>query len=136
MLTIGELAKQAGVTVDTIRHYTQKGLLEAVRDTGNGYHLYPPSIVKRVNFIRLAKHLGFSLKDIAQILHDADQGKSPCWRARDVIYAKIEANRRRLNELIALQQRMEKALSRWNDMPDMYPNGDSICHLIEAEEEA
>ena len=134
-LTVGELAKRAGVTVETIRHYTEKGLLQAERDSHNGYHRYPQSHVKRVNFIRLAKSLGFSLNDIAQILHDAQQGRSPCQRARNVIQSRIRENRRRLDEMNALQQRMENALFRWNRLPDRLPDGDSICHLIEEEDE-
>lgn len=131
-LSVGKLAKQTGVTVETIRHYTRKGLLRAERDSRNGYHRYPQSHVNRVNFIRLAKNLGFSLDDIAQILHDAEQGRSPCQRARHVIQSRIRENRRRLDEMIALQQRMENTLSLWDSLPDRLPDGDSICHLIEA----
>ena len=132
MLTIGELAKRSEVSVDTIRHYTQKGLLNAQRNADNGYHLYPLSHVKRVNFIRQAKSLGFSLNDIALILNDADQGRSPCQHTRHVINKKIKENRRRLDELQALQGRMEKALAQWSSLPNLCPDGESICHLIEA----
>jgi len=135
MFKIGELAKRTSVTVDTIRYYTHIGLLTPCRDLANGYHLYSNVDVQRVHFILRAKRLGYTLKDIDEIMHEARQGRSPCPRVREIIVARIVENRQKLDELNALQERMEMALQHWKSMPDGIPNGESVCHLIEVETE-
>lgn len=131
-MMVGELARRSSVTAEAIRHYTDKGLLRPKRDSVNGYKIYQAADVSRVRFIRQAKQLGFTLTEIGRILSHADKGKSPCPEVRDMIQAKIDENRRRLNEIETLQTRMESALSQWRSMPDKVPDGDSICHLIES----
>jgi len=131
-MMVGELARRSSVTAEAIRHYTDKGLLRPKRDSVNGYKIYQAADIGRVRFIRQAKQLGFTLTEIGRILSHADKGKSPCPEVRDMIQAKIDANRRRLNEIETLQKRMESALSQWRSMPDKVPDGDSICHLIES----
>lgn len=135
MLRIGEVAKQTGVSVDTIRHYTRKGLLAPSRDSSNRYQLYSGSDVQRVRFILQAKRLGYTLKEINEIVREAGQGRSPCPRVREIIEARIDENRQRVDELNAVQARMETALERWKSMPDGVPIGDSVCLLIEGETE-
>jgi hypothetical protein len=56
----------------------------------------------------------------------------PCPRVREILQQRIVENRRRLEELIALQTRMENALLDWADKPDGIPDGYSVCHLIES----
>lgn len=131
-MTVGELASQAQVTAESIRHYTDKGLLHPTRNPANGYKMYSQKDIARVRFIRKAKLLGFTLSEIGKILTHADKGKSPCPDVRDLVQLKIENNRRKMDELIALQERMESAVDRWRAMPDQVPDGDSICHLIES----
>jgi len=71
--TIGELARTAGVGVETVRFYERRGLVhQPVR--GAGYRRYPESDVARLRFIRRAKVLGFSLAEIAELLDAADAG--------------------------------------------------------------
>ena len=67
-LTIGKLAKQAEVGVDTVRYYERQGLLPQVKRGLSGYRLYSQQHVDRLSFIRRAKTLGFSLQDIAELL--------------------------------------------------------------------
>lgn len=135
MLTVHELAKDTGVTSDTIRHYTRIGLLNPERDKNNGYKLFRGADRQRVRFIRQAKDLGFTLNEIQDILGDANRGNSPCPRVREIIQQRIHDNRKKLEQLIVLQHRMEEALARWQRMPDGVPDGESVCHLIEAFDE-
>ncbi len=128
---VNELAKLCQVPPDTIRHYTRIGLLQPQRDPVNGYRQYTVNDSKRLDFIRKAKSLGFSLKEIEHILAESRKGKSPCPLVRDLIAHRIRANRARLEHLVELQERMERALDGWNDMADGIPDGDSICYLIE-----
>lgn len=67
-LTIGNLADQAAVNVQTLRYYERRGLLPAPPRTDGGYRQYPPDSVARVRFIKRAQLLGFSLKEIAELL--------------------------------------------------------------------
>jgi len=133
-MKVSELARRSGVTAEAIRHYTDKGLLLAKRDPVNGYKIYQTADVGRVRFIRQAKQLGLKLAEIGQVLSHADKGVSPCAGVYDMIQAKIEENRCRLNELEALQIRMKNALNQWCAMPDKVPCGGAFCCLIESVE--
>jgi len=132
MLTVTQLARQAGVTVDTVRHYARIGLLQSERNPRNGYRLFDREDIQRLRFIRQAQGLGFTLTNIGQILDDARRGISPCPQVRKIIAWRIEENREKLRQLNALQQRMEHALKKWQDMPDYAPGDGSICALIES----
>lgn len=131
-MTVNELAQYAGVTVYVVRYYTRIGLLVPMRHPHNGYKIFCETHVRRLRFIQQAKALGFSLSEVRRILQDAEQGKSPCPRVRDLIATRIKENRRKLEELIALQRRMEDAQRRWERLPDRVPNDDTVCHLIES----
>jgi len=134
MLTVAQLAKRSGTTPHAVRYYTRLGLLRPERDPGNRYRLYQDDDIRWLNFIRQAKLLGYTLNEIGEIMHDADQGQSPCPRVRDILQRRIHENRCQLDELLRLQTRMEKALIRWKNMPDGIPDGNSVCHLIELSE--
>lgn len=67
-MTIGKLAKQANVGVDTIRYYERQGLLPRAQRAQSGYRLYSQDDADRLSFIRRAKSLGFSLEDIRELL--------------------------------------------------------------------
>ncbi len=131
-LQVKEMARHCNVPPDTIRHYTRIGLLNPTRDPINGYRQFSMSDTKRLNFIRRAKNLGFSLNDIKHIFAECQKGKSPCPMVRDLIEHRIRANRARLERLMELQIHMEQALAEWTHMPDGIPGGDNICQLIES----
>lgn len=70
-MKIGELAREAGVAIDTVRYYERQGLLPEAERTLSGYRRYAAPDVERVRFIRRAKALGFTLSEIGE-LHDVD----------------------------------------------------------------
>ncbi len=72
--TIGRLAKAAEVNIDTVRFYERQGLLQTAPRTAGGYRLYGPADAQRLQFIRRAKTLGFSLEDIAELLRLTEDG--------------------------------------------------------------
>ena len=131
-MTVNEVAKRSEVGPDTVRYYTRLGLLQPNRNPENGYKQYSQRDVSRLRFIRQAQGLGFTLKEITEILSDAEVGSSPCPKVRDIISRHIEENRKKIAELLALQQRMEHALEKWKEMPDGAPDGKHVCHLIES----
>jgi MerR family transcriptional regulator, Zn(II)-responsive regulator of zntA len=133
MITVKRLAERADVTADAVRHYVRIGLLTPERDPRNGYKRFTDADARRLRFIRQAKSLGYTLAEIAEIFEHSERGRSPCPRVRELIGRRITDNRKLVDDLGALQDRMERALERWKTMPDGVPDGDSICHLIESE---
>src|SRR5215469_3980925 len=67
-LTIGRLAKEVGINLDTVRYYERRGLLPKPPRTASGYRLFPAEAVRRLRFIRRAQEIGFSLRDIRDLL--------------------------------------------------------------------
>ncbi|GAV20628.1 mercuric resistance operon regulatory protein [Mariprofundus micogutta] len=131
MLTVGDLAKRCNVTSETVRYYARKGLLQPTQCSAIGYKLFGTSDIQRLRFIRRAKLLGFSLAEIGQIIQHSTKGESPCPLVRSYIQQKVKDNRQKLEEMSALQQRMESAIAQWEAMQDGIPDGHSICNLIE-----
>ncbi len=131
-MTVVELEETSGVPAHVIRYYTRIGLLKPDRNPENGYKLFGVNHVSRLIFIRQAKSLGYSLKEISEICRHAEKGKSPCPRVREIIEKRIEGNRQKLDGLIGLQTRMEKAVREWKRLPDGTPDGDTVCYLIES----
>ena len=67
-LTIGKLAKLANVTIETIRYYQRKGLINEPVKPATGYRQYPTEVIARIQFIKRAQQSGFTLKEIAELL--------------------------------------------------------------------
>ncbi|XKE45061.1 MerR family transcriptional regulator [Halomonas organivorans] len=131
-MKVSELARRAGVTAETVRHYTREGLLHPRRHPDNGYQLYDGEELDRLRFIQRARTLGFGVAEIREILEQADRGDSPCPLVRDMLAQRLPEIRSRIRELEALATRMEEALEAWRDMPDGTPDGHSLCRLIES----
>lgn len=85
-LSIGQLAQQAGVAIDTVRYYERNALLAPAGRLASGYRRYGATELKRLRFIRRAKALGFSLDDIRALLTLSDE--------RDVAKVKRAAQRK------------------------------------------
>jgi MerR family copper efflux transcriptional regulator len=67
-MTIGRLARRAGVGVETVRFYEREGLIEQPPREGSGWRQYPEDVVSRLRFIRRAQEVGFSLKEIDELI--------------------------------------------------------------------
>jgi MerR family mercuric resistance operon transcriptional regulator len=67
-LTIGRLAREAGVNLETVRFYERQGLLSKPPRSASGYRLFPADAARRLKFIKRAQELGFSLSEIRQLL--------------------------------------------------------------------
>lgn len=127
-----DIASRTGISPHTVRYYTKLGMLAPSTDIVNGYKVYTRSDLMRLRFISHAKALGFTLHEIQDILNDSEQGKTPCPNVRNLLQKRIVENRKKIEELQALQSRMETALNEWEQMPDQVPTGDTVCHLIES----
>ncbi len=132
IFTVSQLASRSGSTPHAVRYYTKMGLLRPQINSENGYRFYREKEVSWLRFVRQAKSLGYTLKEIKNIMHDVDDNTSPCPRVREILLKRINENRKNLDELVALQIRMEQALAMWETMPDGIPDGNTVCHLIES----
>jgi MerR family mercuric resistance operon transcriptional regulator len=106
-MTIGKVAIQSGVGVETIRFYERKGLIEEPPRRESGYRQYPDETVPRVLFIKRAKALGFTLKEIKELLAIRIEPEATC---ADVL-RQAEAKIADIEERIVTLQRMKQALT-------------------------
>ncbi len=113
-LRSGELAKLAGVSTDTLRHYERRGLLARPRRSRNGYREYPASALDRVRLIRRALGVGFTLEELSGILAVRDRGGAPCRQVRALAGTKLTEVEAQLGELAALRGELRKLLKSWD----------------------
>ncbi len=103
IMTIGKLAKQASVGIDTVRFYEREGLLPQAQRTDSGYRLYSPDDVDRLRFIRRAKHLGFSLDEIAELL-ELNVPKGSRASVKRVAKQRLDALDQKIREMTAIRE--------------------------------
>jgi MerR family mercuric resistance operon transcriptional regulator len=104
--TIGQLARRAGVGVETVRFYERRGLIAQPPRRASGYREYPPEAISRITFIRRAKELGYTLKEIAELLELRVRPRRSC----DAVKRNAEAKISDIEAKIESLRRMRKAL--------------------------
>lgn len=118
---IGEMAKQAGVKVSTLRYYDACGLLPPAHRAESGYRLYAPEQLERLRFILEAKRLGLSLRQIRQVLALHDEGQEPCARVALLLQRMVTRLNERIEQLRARRDALVYALTHaqqtGTDMP-------------------
>ncbi len=107
-LTIGNLAKQAKVNVQTVRYYERRRLLPQPKRTPSGYRIYSADAVQRLHFIKSAQELGFSLKEIQELLGLRLRPGISSAHIRQRAEAKVADIEKRIGTL----QAMKKSLTR------------------------
>jgi len=107
-LTIGKVARLAGVGVETIRFYEREGLIERPPRRASGYRQYPEETIARLRFIKRAKELGFSLREIKELLELRIAPGTRCEDIRRRANAKIND----IEEKLATLRRMKEALEK------------------------
>ncbi len=110
-LKTGELAREAGVNVETIRFYERKGLLPEPPRRSSGYREYPREAVRRIRFIQRAKELGFTLREIKGLLELRVDPDTTCAVVRERAAEKIADVKRKIADL----RTIEKALRKLTD---------------------
>jgi MerR family Zn(II)-responsive transcriptional regulator of zntA len=131
LLTIGELARHAGVTPDTLRYYERLGLLPPAPRTGAGYRLYDPAMAERLAFIGKAKALGLSLDEVREVLRVAADGTPPCEHVRAALSRRLGEVEARIAELEELRSTLARALRRSRKLPVA---SSCVCEIIESQE--
>ena len=101
-LTISRVATEGGVSVETVRYYQRRGLLEEPPKPVGGYRNYPEEIVKRIRFIKRAQALGFSLDEVSELLQlDIRDG---CPKSCDLAERKLVVIDQKMAELAAMRR--------------------------------
>lgn len=109
----GALAKAAGVSADTIRHYERIGVLPRAARTVSGYRVYPASAVERVQVVQRALRIGFTLAELAEMLKARDGGGAPCRRVYDLASEKLAGIRADIATLRRMEKYLTSVLSKW-----------------------
>lgn len=120
----GQLAKLAGVSADTLRHYERIGVLLSPRRTDGGYRLYPADALARVQLIRRALSMGFSLPELVKILKVRDRGGAPCKQVRALAESKLRELDERLEELNQLRSHLADWIVAWDERLSRTPDGE------------
>lgn len=113
-LSIGAVARQAGLTVPTIRYYEEVGLLPAAARTESGQRHYGEAAVRRLTFIRRCRDFGFSLDQVRELVGLVDQPDRPCVEVRDIASVHLTDVRRKLVELQELERSLAGFVSSCN----------------------
>ena len=122
--TIGQLAKAAGINVETIRYYERRGLILQPEKPAEGFRSYPEDTFNRIRFIKRAQELGFSLDEV-EILLNIDEGQ--CHDVQEIAAQKLVMIRQKMADLELLANSLDDWMQRCQSTPDNQP-----CPLIHA----
>ena len=110
-MQIGDLSRQSGVNIETIRYYERIGILPKPARQSNGRRSYGPADADRLGFIRHARDLGFDLKNIQVLLALQEQPEASCEDASRIAQSQLEAVESRLARLLSLRDELSRMIS-------------------------
>lgn len=113
-IQIGKVAKETGLSIDTIRFYEKVGLLKRPPRTEGGYRLFGPDTIHELQFIAKAQALGFSLHEIRELLTLKATNLHACSEVHDLLQHKLIVVRQKINELLRLEEGLKHALRQCN----------------------
>lgn len=126
-MTIGQVARQTGVSVETIRYYEKEGLVDEPERNPSGYRQYPAETIKRILFIQRAKAIGFTLREIHDLLSIQEKPEACCGDVLSRAESKMAEIEAKINEL----QRMKNALQMLTT-ECVSDNGLDNCPILDA----
>lgn len=132
MLKISELGSRTGLSPHTIRFYEKQGLIEASERSESGYRYYSESDVRRAEFVRTARNIGFSIDDISQLLSiRVDKTAHSCQEVTDITRHKLDEVNERIAELQSMQSTLQILLESCCGGPEKAIH----CSIMDALEE-
>src|SRR5262249_57839507 len=126
-MTIGQVAKLAGVGVETIRFYEREGLLNKPKRKESGYRMFDAGVVNRIRFIKSVKELGFSLKEIRELLFLRVDSRGTASEVKKRVDSKIDQIDRRIHDL----KKVRNALAQLSRSADKGSSSQGECPLLE-----
>ena len=130
-MQIGELAKQAGVSIQTVRFYERRKLLPEPARTESGFRKYDVQELKQLQFIRQAKSLGFSLDEIREIIRSRGRGECPCTDVIAIAERHLGDVTQRIQILEKFKEELSRAVRDWKKAGKQTLSAGAICTLIE-----
>ena len=125
-LSIGKVARAAGMSVDAVRFYEREGLIPPVQRTESGYRVYEPETVRRLLFIRRAKETGFSLAEIRELLGLRRETGSSCTSVLLLAQEKLALVREKIRDLRRMEAALESLVADC-----LTPDHGESCPLLE-----
>ena len=107
-LRIGRVARESGISIEAIRFYEQEGLLPKPARALSGYRNYQPEAIVRLRFIRHAKELGFSLREVRELLSLRVERGTTCGQVRRQAQHKIADIEQRIKKLARMKQALDR----------------------------
>lgn len=124
-LTIGKLANSSEVNVETIRFYERKGLLKIPSQKRGAFRVYPEDYISKIRFIKKAQDLGFTLKEIKELLILDQNTRATC----SSVSEKAQKKMNEVQEKIDALKQMEKALKKIVKACDQSPEAKACCRV-------
>src|SRR5215475_4964394 len=115
LIKIGEVARRAGVGVETLRFYERSGLLDRPARTEGGYRLYDARALRTLEFIKRAQSLGFTLEEIKRIIAENRAGQRPCARARETVRRRLAELDKRMAQIRRYRDALATTLKEWDE---------------------
>jgi MerR family copper efflux transcriptional regulator len=133
-LTIGQLAQATGVTAKTIRYYEQVGVLPRANRTAAGYRQYAEQGLHRLLFVRRARTLGLSLRNVKSLTAALDDGPRAAVRPRllRMVRDQLSAVQQQISDLHRFQRQLEHVVQRLLELPP--PDHSSGCRCLEMDD--
>jgi len=122
-LSSSELARLTGVSTDTLRHYERKRVLGTPARSHSGYRRYPADAMARVQLVRRALTIGFTLDELAAVLSERDRGRAPCRSVRALVVERVAQLETRLRDLAELRDELRALLREWDSRLAQLPVG-------------
>lgn len=111
-LTVGKVAAEAGVNIETLRYYERKGILPEPPRSPSSYRLYPEDTVRRVRFVKRAQELGFTLKEVKEILSLRVTRGARCRDVQQQAEVKIQEIDQKIRALQAMQNVLQQLVQQ------------------------
>jgi DNA-binding transcriptional MerR regulator len=132
VMQIGELARRTALTVDAIRFYEKRRLLPKAARSEGGFRLYSTADVEYVHFIRQMHELGFSLREISELIELRTRKVAACESVRELLNHKVAAIRVKMHELQKLQSELVSDLRRCDrELKHRQRHAASACPVLE-----
>ncbi len=111
-MNIGAFSRRTACPIETVRYYERIGIIQDVPRTASGYRVYGEDHVRRLSFIRRARALGFTLKEVRELLALVDEPGHSCEEMRGLAQAQLDRIRARMAELAALESVLDNTIAQ------------------------
>jgi MerR family copper efflux transcriptional regulator len=128
LFKIGEVSRLSGIGIEALRFYEKSGLLDRPSRTFSGYRLYDESVLERLDFVKKAQVLGFTLDEIKQLIEHKRAGENPCAEVREVVRHRLNELNEQIEKMIRYRDELSQALGEWDEVGEKKGH---VCGLIE-----